>query len=498
LPLTLYTVLDAPSLRDDYYCSLLAYSYTAKVLAVGLGSHVYLWSETRGVDTPDSLNAPYVAHVTALAFSSTAGEGAILCVGRACGRILLWSPFDEEPRFDAVQPSSVCCVSFRPTPLQGQSKRDPYRTVNIEHLIVGDEVGHLYFYAVEWPNAVERDLFGWSGSFTLTARITAHTQQICGLAWGPDGEFFASGGNDNQAHLFETKRVLNAARSNARAVSNSSTTAKIGRSSEETQTNSNNNASLRSRTPSTASTLWLPSPANTINARRQTVSLNSSSYTLPSSISTHTFNLHAAIKALAFCPWQRGLLALGGGSNDRQIHFQHTLTGAKLAAIDCSAQVTSLVWSTTRREIAATFGFSVGRPTVVGTDRDRTEGHAIRVAVFSWPRCECVVRIEWADECRALYAIAYPGGPNGLVGSKMNSGGKSKGRGGSNGEGGTWYSRTEEEGCLVVATSDASIKFHEVWAEERRATVSKGGLLGGSDILESLHGIEKEDLRVIR
>ena len=66
-------------------------------------------------------------------------------------------------------------------------------------------------------------------------------------------------------------------------------------------------------------------------------------------------------------------------------------------------------------------------------------------------------------------------------------------------EGNKWWSRTQEEGCLVVATSDCSIKFHEVWAEERRGSVvGRGGLLGGSDILESLHDIDKEGTEVIR
>jgi hypothetical protein len=50
----------------------------------------------------------------------------------------------------------------------------------------------------------------------------------------------------------------------------------------------------------------------------------------------------------------------------------------------------------------------------------------------------------------------------------------------------------------VVATSDCSIKFHEIWAEERRGTGERGGMLGGSDILDLVHGIEKDDGDVIR
>ena len=153
------TVLDAPNLRDDYYCTLLAYSYTSKCLAVGLGNCVHLWSERSGVSTPNSLNAvppngpSDVQHVTSLDFSSTAGGQAILAVGRADGRILLWSPLDSEPRFDATQPKPVSCVSWRPTVVQRPSLRDRAMNVPTEELLIGDEVSHIYFYSVSPPIA---------------------------------------------------------------------------------------------------------------------------------------------------------------------------------------------------------------------------------------------------------------------------------------------------------------------------------------------------------
>lgn len=42
-------VLDAPNLRDDFYCSVLAYSLNLQTLAVGLGNIVYTWSDREGV-----------------------------------------------------------------------------------------------------------------------------------------------------------------------------------------------------------------------------------------------------------------------------------------------------------------------------------------------------------------------------------------------------------------------------------------------------------------
>ncbi|EON67730.1 hypothetical protein W97_06984 [Coniosporium apollinis CBS 100218] len=402
-------VLDAPALRDDYYCSLLAYSPSVKCLAVGLSDHVYLWSEHRGVDTPDSLNAPYTAHVTSLAFSSTQGGRAILATGRADGRITLWSPFDEGPRFDSEQPHPVSCVSFRPAVVKRPSLRDPYVTVETEELLVGDEAGHIYVYSIEWPSSNDRDLFAWHGAMTLLARMTAHSQQICGIAWSRDGSLFATGGNDNICLLFEMKAV----------------------------------------------TSPVPAPGRVL--------------AIDASHAKHEFVLSAAIKALAFSPHHPSLLALGGGSNDRHIHFYHAGSAAPLASINCFAQVTSLVWSNTRNEVCATFGFAQPE-------------HPYRIAVFAWPSCQQVVAIPWAEGGRALWSIPYPGGPE---------------TGRSRGEGGTWCRRTEQEGCIVVATSESSIKFHEVWSEDRRI---KGGLgsLGGSNILESLEGLDRDEGLAIR
>ncbi|KAF1929238.1 WD40 repeat-like protein [Didymella exigua CBS 183.55] len=397
-------VLDAPQLRDDYYCTLLAHSHTAKCLAVGLGNFVHLWSERDGVKTPEALNsiptnvASDAQHITSLDFSSKQGGQAILAVGRADGRIVLWSPFDSEPRFDATQPKPISCIAFRPTTVQRPSLRDRAITVSTEELLIGDEVGHIYFYSVEWPSETQSALFGWHGAMTLLARMNIHTQQICGLAWSAAGDMFASGGNDNNCYLFETKRVL------------------------QSDVGTTNSATVEVREGPAGESVY------TVTNRSVPV------LHLPHTAAKHRWTLNAAVKAIAFCPWHRGLVATGGGSNDRCIHFYHTRSGTCLATIDCAAQVTSLVWSKTRREIAATFGFA-------------QPDHPYRIAVFAWPSCEQVVAVPWWDENRALCAVAYPGGPSGTPDGDEGA--------------------SNEAGCLVVAASDMAIRFHEIWTGGR-------------------------------
>lgn len=399
---------------------------------------MHLWSEHKGVDTPESLNvlssssATTVQHVTSLAFSSTQGKQAILAVGRADGRIALWSPLESEPRFDATQPKPISCICFRPTTVKRPSLRDRAMIVPTEELLIGDEVGHIYFYSVEWPSETESAVFGWNGAMTLLARMTIHTQQICGLSWSIDGELFASGGNDNACYLFENKKILE--NPNAGAEQADSVNVRHGPNGE----------SIYTVTPGRGAVLHVPSTR-----------------------AKHRWELHAAVKAIAFCPWQRGLLAIGGGSNDRCIHFYHTMSGACLATIDCAAQVTSLIWSQTRREIAATFGFAQPE-------------HPYRIAVFTWPSCEQVVSVPWFDEHRALYAIAYPGSPSTDAEPKKKT---------SLHEDCVWW-KGGEDGCIVVAASDAAIRFHEIWTGEKKGVGGGPGLLGGSDILEDLHGID--------
>ena len=46
----------------------------------------------------------------------------------------------------------------------------------------------------------------------------------------------------------------------------------------------------------------------------------------------------AAVKALAWCPWQRNLLASGGGTADRTIRFWNSNSGVCLNAVDTRSQ----------------------------------------------------------------------------------------------------------------------------------------------------------------
>ena len=47
----------------------------------------------------------------------------------------------------------------------------------------------------------------------------------------------------------------------------------------------------------------------------------------------------AAVKALAWCPWQPGVLASGGGTSDRTIRIWNCNNGTSLNCVDARSQV---------------------------------------------------------------------------------------------------------------------------------------------------------------
>lgn len=93
----------------------------------------------------------------------------------------------------------------------------------------------------------------------------------------------------------------------------------------------------------------------------------------------------AAVKALAWAPFRRNLLATGGGTADRTIKFWNTDTGSRLNSIDTGSQVCSLMWSPNHKdkEILSSHGYSENQlclwkyPTM--TKIKELKGHTERV-----------------------------------------------------------------------------------------------------------------------
>jgi len=66
----------------------------------------------------------------------------------------------------------------------------------------------------------------------------------------------------------------------------------------------------------------------------------------------------AAVKALAWDPHVSGVLATGGGTQDKTIRFWNVFNGTMLNDLDTGSQVCNLTWSLTSHELVSTHGFS--------------------------------------------------------------------------------------------------------------------------------------------
>lgn len=66
----------------------------------------------------------------------------------------------------------------------------------------------------------------------------------------------------------------------------------------------------------------------------------------------------AAVKALDWCPFQRGLLASGGGRADRTIKLWDSNSGAVLNSINTGSQVSGVMWSPHQLELCSSHGSS--------------------------------------------------------------------------------------------------------------------------------------------
>lgn len=249
-------ILDAPDLQDDYYLNLIAWS-AKNTIAVALGPAVYLWdAKTGSIDELMALedDTDYVCSLKWIP------GGTHLAVGTAMASTQLWDA-EGMRQIRAMNGHSdrVSCLAWNDHLLSSGSK---------DTTIVHHDV-RVRDHAV--------------------ATLAGHEQEVCGLAWSPEGHALASGGNDNKLMIWD-----------AAATS-------LGR---------------------------------TVRPRFK--------------IGEHC----AAVKALAWSPHERNLVASGGGTADRCIKFFNSQTGSMLNSIDTGSQVCSLLWNPHEKEILSSHGFS--------------------------------------------------------------------------------------------------------------------------------------------
>ncbi|MCL4419903.1 WD40 repeat domain-containing protein, partial [Patescibacteria group bacterium] len=124
----------------------------------------------------------------------------------------------------------------------------------------------------------------------------------------------------------------------------------------------------------------------------------------------------AAVKAIAWCPWQPNLLASGGGTADKCIKFWNTQTGVMLDSVETDSQVCSLLWSTLRKELISSHGFSKNQLAVwkYPTMKQSIEftGHTSRVLHMALSPDGSTVMSASADETLKFWRISDQNKPD--------------------------------------------------------------------------------------
>ncbi|KAL5795415.1 hypothetical protein ACOSQ2_000235 [Xanthoceras sorbifolium] len=248
-------ILDAPNLMDDYYQNIMDWGKN-NILAVALGSALYLWNSTNG-NVKKLLQVPEDDYPTSVAWS---GSATNLAVGYMSSKLQLW---DTE-------------TSKLVRSLEGHKRR--VATVSWNHWN-----SHVLTSGSLDKSIINHDV---RVSNNVTSRIRAHTEEVCGLKWSKESNLLASGGNEN--HIY----------------------------------------------------IWDPS------------NMSSSNF-------LHQFNDHsAAVKALAWCPYQFNVLASGGGTKDGCIKIWNVQKGKCIHSVDTKAQVCGLEWNRHHKEILSGHGYS--------------------------------------------------------------------------------------------------------------------------------------------
>uniref|UniRef100_A0A914WJ39 WD repeat-containing protein 55 homolog n=1 Tax=Plectus sambesii TaxID=2011161 RepID=A0A914WJ39_9BILA len=115
----------------------------------------------------------------------------------------------------------------------------------------------------------------------------------------------------------------------------------------------------------------------------------------------------AAVKALAWCPWQPSILASGGGCADRTIRFWNVNTGTCTMSTDAGSQVSALVWNSEYKELLSGHGYPSNQLTIWRypsmTRVQELTGHTQRILNAAASPCGEFVMSAGADESLRLW-----------------------------------------------------------------------------------------------
>ncbi|KAK9841266.1 hypothetical protein WJX74_002821 [Apatococcus lobatus] len=238
-----------------------------------------------------------------------------------------------------------------------------------------DLVDDYYLNLLDWGSnnsvaiALEAGVYLWnasSGGISTLMQCQEEDEYVTSVSWAADGKHIAVGTSSSIVQIWDADRCkqIRALKGHSARISslswNKTTLSSGGKDSliihHDVRVREHITAQLRGHALEVCGLKWSPNGqhlASGGNDNRLVV------WELGGREPVHTLLGHqAAVKALAWCPFQSNLLASGGGTADRCIKFWNMHTGSLLNSVDTGSQVCALEWNRHEREILSSHGFS--------------------------------------------------------------------------------------------------------------------------------------------
>ena len=239
-----------------------------------------------------------------------------------------------------------------------------------------DMMDDYYLNLLDWGSsntvaiALGQVVYLWnasSGDINMLMEVTDEEDYITSVSWAADGRHIGVGTANATVQIWDAERSrqvrnMNGHSARVSALSwNNHILSSAGRDTlivnHDVRIREHNIATLRGHDQEVCGLKWSPSGSQLASGGNDNV-LNIWDGPTPQATSHRLTSHCAAVKAVAWCPFQNNLLATGGGAADRSIKFWNTHTGALLNSIDTGSQVCALQWNRHEREILSSHGYS--------------------------------------------------------------------------------------------------------------------------------------------
>lgn len=289
--------------------------------------------------------------IMSISASSRDGDRGVIVAVRQDGTLTLTDIEKDRTWQYRIPNASLTRADFKPISWTRDRDRGASAdNVNVSHetLAVGTADGRVFLIDVEFPEDMHPKL-------EILAVMRCHEEQVCVVSWRADGEWFATGANDNRLFVFRLGGVINATRK------------------EETVKIVDMQVPTRDQQLAAANTSFRP-------------------ITEAAAAQVCFYSL-AACKAIAWHPDGETLLA-GFGSNDRCTRLLHIPTGICQAITNIHAQVTGVAYHPTDNQFITSAGFA-------------QPDHDIRLIVQDSNTMETIRLIKGVGKARVLFLETY-------------------------------------------------------------------------------------------